>query len=78
MNEPGNDVFSGATFAGDKDRNVGGGHFPHSRTHRLHDLGVAKDNVVGGNVAQRLRQIIYRKCCHKTECLIAVGVIRMH
>jgi hypothetical protein len=35
---------------------------------------VAKNDVVRGNLAERLRQIAYRKCRHKTECPIAVSV----
>src|ERR1035441_3585313 len=38
MDEPGNDVFSGAALAGDQDRNVGGGHFAQPRTNGLHNL----------------------------------------
>ena len=74
MDEPRNDVFSGAALAGDKDGNVGGGHFAQPRTNRLHDLRVAKNDVVRGNLAQRLLQITYRKCRHKTKCPIAVSV----
>src|SRR5208337_1911692 len=65
MDEPGNDVFSGAALAGDQNRNVGGGHFAQPRTNRLHDLRVTKNDVIRGNLAQCLRQRNYRKCCHR-------------
>jgi hypothetical protein len=79
MDEPGNDVFAGAALAGDQDGNIGGGHFAQPRTNRLHDLGVAENDLVGGNLAERLRQRTYRKCRHKSECPIAAIVfIRMH
>src|SRR5208282_989569 len=68
MNEPGNDVFSGAALAGDKHWNVGGGYFAQSRTDRLHDFRVAKNDVVRGDLAERLCQRTYRKCSHKTKC----------
>src|SRR4029077_1767265 len=41
---------------------------------RLHGLRLAKNYVVGGNLAERLRQRTYRKCRHKTEYPIAVSV----
>src|SRR5208282_478690 len=74
MDEPGNDVFPGAALSGNKDGNVGGGNFAQPRANSLHDLRVAKNDVVGGNLAQRLRQRNYRKSCHKTEYPIAVSV----
>ena len=74
MDEPGNDVFPGAALARNKDRNVGGGYFSQPRTNRLHGLRLAKNYVVGGNLAERLRQRTYRKCRHKTEYPIAVSV----
>jgi len=79
MNEPGNDVFSSAALAGDKDRNVGGSYFAQSRTNRLHDFRVAKNDIVRGNLAERLCQRTYRKCRHKTKSPSAARVsIRMH
>ena len=74
MNESGNDVFPGAALASDEDRNVGGGYFSQPRTNRLHGLRVAKNYLVGGKLAERLRQRTYRKCRHKTEYPIAVSV----
>src|SRR6202040_1410008 len=74
MDEAGNDVFPGAALAGNKDRNVGGGYFSQPRTNCLHGLGVAKNYLVRGKLAKRLRQRTYRKCRHKTEYPIAVSV----
>ena len=74
MDEPGNDVFPSAALARNKDRNVGGGYFSQPRTNRLHGLRVAKNYLVRGNLAERLRQRTYRKCRHKTEYPIAVSV----
>jgi len=74
MNEPGNDVFPGAALARNKDRNVGGGYFSQPRTNRLHGLRVAKDYLIRGDLAERLRQRTYRRCRHKTEYPIAVSV----
>ena len=61
MDEAGNDVLPGAAFARDQDGNIGGSHFAKPRTHRLHDLGVAEDDLVRGNLAERLRQRTYGK-----------------
>jgi hypothetical protein len=74
MDEPGNDVFPGAALARDKDRNVGGGYSSEPRSNCLHGLRVAKDYVVRGKLAERLRQRTYRECRHKTDYPIAVGV----
>src|ERR1700682_5427174 len=67
MDEPGNDVFPGPAFTGNKDGNVGGGYFSKPRTNRLHSLRVAKDYLIRGNLTERLRQRTYRKRRHKTE-----------
>jgi hypothetical protein len=40
----------------------------------LHDFRVAKNDVVRGNLAERLCQRTYRKCSHKTKCPSAVNV----
>jgi hypothetical protein len=74
MDEPGNDVFPGAALTGDKDRNVGGGYSSEPRSNCLHGLRVAKDYVVRGKLAERLRQRTYRECRHKTDYSIAVSV----
>ena len=74
MDEAGNNVFSSAAFTSNKDWNIGSGYFAEARPYRLHDLGVAKDYVVRGNLAQRLRQRIYGKCGHKSECPAAEAV----
>ena len=74
MDEPGNDVFPGAALTCNKDRNVGCGYFSQPRTNRLHGLRVAKNYLVRGKLAERLRQRTYRKCRHKTEYPVAVSV----
>ena len=78
MDQAGNNVFPGAALTRYKDRNIGGGYFAQPRTHRLHNLRVAKNYLVRGNFAQRLRQRAYRKCRHKTECPSRGVFTRMH
>ncbi len=57
----------GAAFARNQDGNIGCGHFPEPRPNRLHDIGMAKDDVVRGKFAERLRQRTYRECRHKVN-----------
>jgi len=39
---------------------------------------VAKDDVIGGNFAKRLRQRTYRKCRHRLNAPFAGMITRMH
>jgi len=72
MDEASNNVFARSAFASNKDGNVGGSYFDEPRTKRLHGFRSAKNDVIRGNLAQRLRQCGYRKCRHKSEYPVAV------
>jgi len=67
MDEAGDDVFSSTALASDQDWNVGGCYFAEPRPNCLHDLRVSKNDVIRGNLAQRLSQRNYRKRRHKSE-----------
>ena len=78
MDQSCHDIFSRPAFPSDQDRNIRGSYFTQPRANRLHNFRVSKDDVVGGNLAKRLRQRSDRKCRHKIDCPIAEVNIRMH
>ena len=67
MDQPGDDVFAGATLAVYQNGNIGCSDLGQLGPHRLHRLGVAENDILRGNFAQRLCQRAKLKVAHNPE-----------
>ena len=65
MDQPGDDVFAGAALAVNQNGDIGRSDLGQLGPHRLHRLGMAENDILRGNFAQRLRQRAKLKVAHK-------------